>query len=103
MNLVQFSEMLVSSGFPVAHHSFTKKQSLPYVIYLTPSQDNFGADNKVYHKVQNIYVELYSEKKDTTSEGVLEDIFDENDLFYEKSETHIESEKMYMVVYEIQI
>ena len=64
---------------------------------------NFAADGKIYKRFDNYQVELYSDKKDLESEQLLENIFDENDIYYDKSETYIESEKMYQVIYEIQI
>jgi len=95
--------LLKSTGLPVAYHHFDEPPSLPYIVYLFTFSDNLGADNKVYQKINNYQVELYSEKKDLESEQLLENVFDENDIYYDKSETYIESEEMYQVIYEIQI
>ncbi len=35
------------------------------------------------------------------SEKLLEDLFDDNDIYWEKTETYIESEGLYQVLYEI--
>ena len=95
--------LLKSTGLPVAYHHFEEPPSLPYIIYLFTYSSNFAADSKIYHKTNNYQVELYSNKKDLTSEKLIEDAFDNNDIYYDKSETYIESEEMYQVIYEIQI
>lgn len=105
MTEAELHNLLKSTGLPVAYHHFDEKNppSLPYIVYLFVSSANFGADNKVYAKRNNYQVELYADKKDPASEKLLEDLFDSNDIYYDKSETYIESEKMYQVIYEIQI
>ena len=70
-------------------------------MYFYSNSENFGADNKVYNEIENYYVELYSENKDLTNEKRIENLFNENDIFYEKTETYIESEALYQVLYEI--
>lgn len=95
--------LLKSTGLPVAYHHFEEPPDLPYIIYLFAYSSNFGADNKTYQKINNYQVELYSNEKDLESEQLIENLFDENDIYYDKSETYIESEKMYQVIYEIQI
>lgn len=95
--------LLKSTGLPVAYHHFDEPPNLPYIIYLFTYSSNFAADGKIYKRFDNYQVELYSEKKDLESEQLIENLFDENDIYYDKSETYIESEKMYQVIYEIQI
>ena len=93
--------LLKSTNLPVAYHHFTSPPSPPYVVYLFAYNTNFGADNKVYQAIDNYQVELYTTKKDPDSEKLVEDLFDSNDIFWDKSETWIESEGLYQVVYEI--
>ena len=95
--------LLKSTGLPVAYHHFKNPPNLPYIIYLFTYSDNFGADNKVYSKISNYLIELYSDKKDLVNEKLIEDLFDNNNIYYEKSEVYIENEEMYQVIYEIQI
>ena len=53
----------------------------------------------VYHK-QNVYhLELYTDFKGPETENRVEKILDENEIYYEKQETYIESEKLYEGVY----
>ena len=95
--------LLKSTGRPVAYHHFDKPPNLPYIVYLFTYSSNFGAEDRVYQKIDNYQVELYSEKKDLASEKLIENLFDNNNIYYEKSEVYIENEKMYQVIYEIQI
>ena len=103
MTQAELYNLLKSTGLPVAYNHFKNPPSLPYIVYLFTYSSNFGADNKVYQKISNYQVELYSDKKDLTSEKLIEDLFDNNDIFYDKTETYIDSENFYQVMYEIQI
>ena len=93
--------LLKSTGLPVAYHHFTSPPTPPYIVYLFSYSSNFGADNKVHSQADNYQVELYTVKKDPTSEALIEDLFDANDIYWEKTETYIESEGLYQVLYEI--
>jgi len=93
--------LLKSTGLPVAYHHFTSPPTPPYIVYLFSYSSNFGADNRVYSKQSNYQVELYTTEKDPVSEKLIEGLFDEHDIYWEKSETYIESEGLYQVLYEI--
>lgn len=99
--MVSLYTMLSSLGLPVSYRLFKSPPTPPYIVYLFAYSDNFGADNKVYSKEDNYQVELYSTKKDLASEKKIEDLFDSNDIYYEKTETYIDSEGLYQVLYEI--
>ena len=108
MTLQDLYTLLSVTEYPVAYHSFqasniTPIPKPPYIVYLVDDTDNFGADNKVYHKTTNITVELYTANKNITAEQALEDVFDGAEIFYNKSETYIESEEMFQISYEITI
>ena len=51
------------------------------------------------HFVDVVHVELYTDKKDPVTEARLEGVLDRHDIFYDKSEVWIESEKLYEVLY----
>lgn len=99
--MVSLYTMLSSLGLPVSYRFFKSPPTPPYIIYLFSYSDNFGADNKVYSKEDNYQVELYSTEKDLASEKKIEDLFDSNDIYYDKTETYIDSEGLYEVLYEI--
>lgn len=97
-------EMLKEIGIPYAYHHFAEGESPepPFICYLVDSSDNFAADGIVYDKIDVINIELYTDKKDPDSERKVEDVLTAHEIYYEKSETYIESEKLFEVIYEFE-
>lgn len=95
-------EILEQLNIPVAYDHFNTATNPPFLAYRRYSTSNFGADNKVYKKLENYYLELYTEYKDIELEEELEKLLDDNDIFYEvASEDYIDTEQIYQVVYNI--
>lgn len=103
MTEAELYALLISSGLPFAYHHYNKPPALPYGIYIITGSNNFAADGKVYHKINQCQVELYTNIKDPATEKALEDVLDGAGIFYNKTETYIESEKMYQNLYELEI
>lgn len=97
--------MLDETGLPSAYHHFAEGESPdpPFLVFLFPESDNFGADNRVYQKIDVLNIELYTDRKDPEIEADVEAVLSNHDLFYNKSEVWIESEKMYEVLYQVRI
>ena len=74
---------------------------LPFICYLATGTQNFDADNKTYHVIQDVAVELYTAKKDVTSEALVESKFAEIGLPWEKDETYLDDENCYEIIYTI--
>ena len=93
--------VLDSIGIPYAYEHFAEGESPdpPFLCYLLPGSSNFSADGKVYHRVSEVRLELYTDYKDLASEQKVEDALDAAGLFYNKTETWIDSEKLYEVLY----
>ena len=93
--------ILDSIGIPYAYDHFAEGESPepPFLCYLLPGSDNFSADGKVYHKISEVRLELYTDYKDLASEQKVEDTLDAAGLFYNKTETWIDSEKLYEVLW----
>lgn len=77
--------------------------ALPYICYYSPGVETFGADDVTYSSFTNVTIELYSRRKDPASEALIEAALTANDLFYDKSETFIETEQAVLVVYEVEV
>ena len=94
-------QILSETQIPFAYHHFAEGESPepPFICYLLPGSNNFSADGKVYYKINEVHIELYTDLKDLAVEQQLEDVLDERGIFYNKSETWIESEKLYEVLY----
>lgn len=75
----------------------------PFICFLLPGSDNFAADGRVYYKIDQVRVELYTDIKDLSVEQTVEVVLDEHGIFYEKSETWIGSEKLYEVLYRFEM
>ena len=97
--------MLEEMGIPFAYSHFAEGESPepPFMCYLLPRSDNFSADGAVYHKLSVVHFEVYTDKKDRALENRVEDVFDKNNIFYNKSEVWINSEKLYEVIYSFEM
>jgi len=76
---------------------------LPFICYLETNTNNFLADNRVYQKLQGVEIELYTRNKDIVSETLIETALNENNIIWNKTEDYINSEKCFLIVYEITI
>ena len=104
MTLLEFVQLLRSTGFPVAYSHFEDPTpDPPFICYTIPEQPHFTADNRVYHKISDIDIELYTAYKDFEAEKKLEDVLDANNIPYYPYETYIEGEKLYQKIYEVRL
>ncbi len=90
---------------PFAYDHFAEGESPnpPFLCYLLPSSDHFGADGKVYYKINEVHLELYTDCKDLSVERKVEAVLDKHGFFYIRSEVWIESEKLYEVLYSFEM
>lgn len=96
---------ILSAVYPTAYWSFPKGEApaMPYITYFESSSDNFGADNKVFHHRKQISVELLTKTKNETAEEAVEAAFDTNEIYWEKTETHLDDEDAYEVIYSLEV
>ena len=94
-------EIMKATGIPFAYDHFAEGElpEPPFICYLLPASDNFSADGAVYFKANEVHIELYTDFRDLSVEQKIEAVLDERGIFYEKSETWIESEKLYEVLF----
>ena len=94
-------QMMEEIGIPFAYDHFAEGESPepPFICFLFPGTENFAADNAVYVEFSELHVELYTDAKDPELEDRVEAVLDEWELFWNKSEVWIESEKLYEVLY----
>ena len=105
MTYSEIVEMLEETGLPAAYDHFSEGESPdpPFICFLFPGADNFSVDGKVYLKVRNVNVELYTDLKDPELEQTLETVLDQHGIFYQKTEVWIDSEKLYEVLYQFEM
>lgn len=103
MTQAELNKALKSIGLPVRYHHFTDPPSPPYLVYLYSYSSDLIADNTNYVDIENFQIELYTVKKDLASEKLVQDKLKELEFPYSKIETWIDSEKLYQVIYEVQL
>ena len=92
-------------NIPFAYDHFSEGESPdpPFICYLLPGSDNFSADGLVYHRLQTVHIELYTDRKDPETETAVETVLDNKRIYYNKSEVWIPSEKLYEVIYSFEM
>ena len=105
MTIEQIAAMLQETGIPFAYDHFAEGESPepPFICYLLPGSDNFAADGRVYFKINEVRIELYTDKKDVSVEKQVEDALDVWGIFYNKSEVWISEERLYEVLYSFDV
>ena len=108
MSLIELVALLRSTGYPVAFSHFHVDENNPppnppFIVYTTPNDPDFKADNKNYHKITDVDIELYTDKKDLQAEQAIESLLDDNDLPYSSYQVFIEEENLHQKVYEVRL
>lgn len=103
MTQAELYQALKSLGMPVAYGSFSTPVTPPFITYQFAYSSDLIADNQNYVDISNFQVELYTAKKDLAAEKLVQDKLKELGLPYSKVETFLEEEKLYQVIYEIQL
>ena len=105
MSYEEINEMMQETGLPFAYHHFAEGEApkQPFLLFLTEGEDTFGADNIMYHSFKRLNIELYTDEKSPEAESIIENVLHEHQIFYIKSETYIESEKLYEILYETEV
>ena len=105
MTIENLVEMLQEMEIPFAYDHFAEGESPepPFICYLLPGSNNFAADGKVYFRINQVRIEIYTDSKDLAVERKVEMVLDESGIFYNKSEVWIQSEKLYEVLYSFEV
>ena len=95
-------QIIKEMDIPFAYDHFAEGESPdpPFLCYLLPGSDNFAADGRVYYKMSEVRIELYTDFKDVSLEEKVTAVLDSHGIFYEQSEVWIEEEKLYEVAFE---
>ena len=105
MRIEELAAMLKEMDIPFAYDHFAEGESPepPFICYLLPGSDNFAADGRVYFRINEVRIELYSDSKDVGLESKVEAVLDSYGIFYNKSEVWIQSEKLYEILYSFEV
>lgn len=105
MTYREVKTMVQSIGLPFAYYQFTADTAVapPFICFYFDESDDEPADNMNWAKIRTLYIELYTDEKDFELESTVESVLASNDQFYTRSETYLDSERMMMVAYEMQV
>ena len=97
--------MMEEMQIPYAYHHFAEGESPepPFAVFLYPRANNFSADGIPYYKINRLNIEIYTDMKDPELEARVESVLEKYGIFYAKSEVWIESEKLYEVLFEMEV
>ena len=104
MRVTDLGNILENTGIPTAYGRFPEDQPQlpPYICYRVMRDNNFVADGTVFHKADIVQVELYTKHKDLETEEKVEQALS-SDFVWSKEEEYIDSEKIYQIIYEIEV
>lgn len=108
MTYKEIATMIAGIGYPYAYYQFTQATAKepPFICFYYPGRDDFLADDTNYQHITELVIELYisfSDNKDFTAEAAVESALEAAGLVYEKDESYIDSERMYMVTYTTEV
>ena len=106
MTYQEVNTMLSEVGIPYAYNQFDNDtpQEPPFICFLyTDTSNDLFADNINYQKIRPLSIELYTDNKDFTLEAAVEQMLTSHELPFIRSETYLESERMFMVIYDTEI
>lgn len=105
MSHEQVMRMMGEISIPFAYDHFVEGQSPepPFLVFLYPGSTNFAADGIPYYKKNKLHIELYTDLKSIELEERVETVLESYGIFYGKSEVWIETERLYEVLYEMEV
>lgn len=101
MTYQQVAAMVRSIGVPYAYYQFPDGtgQACPFICFFFSDSNDLAADDTNYQKIRTLNIELYTDNKDFALEETVETVLNSNGLVYDRSESYLDSERMFMVVY----
>jgi hypothetical protein len=92
-----------SLNFPCIYGSYKSSPSIPFTTVVFAYSNDMMADNNNYAAIGNYQLEYYNKIKFPPDEKKIENKLKELRLPYIKTETYIESEDLYQIIYEFQL
>lgn len=104
MTTQEVAAMIQEIGLPNAYYRFPETgQAPPFVCFFYANSNDFLADDTNYQKIEHLIVELYTDDKDFEKEATVERVLQDHGMVYTREETYIDAERMYEVVYEMDV
>ncbi len=105
MTVQEIKTIMEGFGIPAAYCEFEDDtvKAPPFLAWYFDGDDDFCADDHNYVHIRSLVIELYTARKDFTLEGMIETKLEELDLPYEKDGEYLNSERMHMTTYRMDI
>ena len=105
MTYKEVAAMIAETNIANAYYQFDEGtgQQPPFICFFYDYSDDMLADNSNYQKIEHLIIELYTEQKDFSLMSTLEAVLGSHDLVYTRSSEYIDSEKMQLEVYEMDV
>ena len=103
MTYPEVKTLLETTDLPVVYYQWPVglAPDPPYLVFYFPGDNDFKADDSHYAKIRELTVELYTDHKDFELEETVEAVLDPQ--VYERYETYLDTERMFMVSYETEV
>ena len=103
MTIKEIAAMVAGIGLPYAYHHFDEEEQRtlkpPYIRWFFSGIDDLYGDNINFQRISDLRIELYTDIKDFDREEAIESILEANGWAYDKTETYLESELLYVTAY----
>lgn len=105
MSYEELQQMVDEIGLPSAYYQFPQKteQAPPYICFYYPASADKIADNINYVEAVQVVIELYVNDKDFDLERKLEKVLRSHELPYTRTESYLDSERMYLETYTMEV
>lgn len=105
MTYKQIAQMVAEIGVPYAYYEFTKDTAVapPFVCFFYPIDSDMYADGENYTNIKHLTIEVYTDAKDFALEKTVENVLRSHGFTWTRSETRIDTERMYEVIYETDV
>ena len=105
MTYQEVATMVAEVGYPTAYYQFPEgtEQATPFICFYFPENNDMLTDNSNYQKIEHLIIELYTDNKSFTAEAAVEQVLANHGMVWSRSEAQIDSERMYEVVYEMDV
>ena len=105
MTYKEIAQLIDGIGYPYAYYQFEQETAKepPFICFFYPGRDDMLADDSNYAQITELTIELYTDNKDFAAEAAVESALEAAEIVYEKDETYIDSERMYMITYNTEV
>lgn len=103
MTLQEIATMVASFNLPWRYSHFSETPAPPYVVYYFPAENDVFADNSNFVNKRQLFIELFTTKKDGTTEASIESTLKSKGLTWYKQTDFLNDEQLYQTTYEMEV